>query len=200
MSFLSGLSGVLALMTRAPATQFSNFFGAPKPAFQNSLAAIGGSVLLMMVAARNIIHMQRHLAQDVSTNGGGTDDLVSFPALHIGITAFFYLLAFTPIAFMLSVIFDKRAAFLRWAVVRHWMVFYALALIALILVLARLGIFPLMLANAVLFTAFIGWLFADIRLAYKLGEMGLVSAVFAACMVHALGLSIVLTATVQMIA
>ena len=57
MSFLSGLRGVLALMTRAPATQFSNFFGAPKQAFQNSLAAIGGSVLLMMVAARNIIHM-----------------------------------------------------------------------------------------------------------------------------------------------
>lgn len=192
MKLSRGIRGVIALMSRAPADDFPKFFGAPKPAFQNSLAAIGGSVLLIMIAARAIIMLRHKIIDDPSAT-------THVPALQIGMTAFFYLLAFTLIAFMLSVIFDRREAFLRWTAVRHWLVFFALVPLTLLLVLAKVGVLPIMLANAALFIVFIGCLFADIRLAYKLGEMGIISAIFAACMVHAMGLSIILTAVVQMI-
>lgn len=194
MSALSNLKGVLALMGRAPMTDFSDYFGEEKPAFQNSLAAIGGAVLLILVIARNVIALQRSAA---SNPDGNIDS--GAPLLHIGLTAFIYLLAFTLLAFMLSLIFERREAFWRWASLRHWMVFCALVPMAIMMALAGAGIIPARLAHIILFAVFISWLFADIRLAYKAGEMGLISAIFTACMVHAMGLSIVLTATVQMI-
>ena len=188
---MRGLRGVIALMGHAPHERFSDYFGAPKPAFQNSLTAIGGSVLLIMVAARYIILLRRQIT--------GEGAVLGFPALQIGITALLYLLAFTWLAFMAGAIFDRRDDFWRWATVRHWMVFYALIPTSLALVLAKLGIFPIMLANGLVFTLFISWLFADVRLAYKLGDVGIIPAVFIACMVHAVGVLVILTAVVQMI-
>lgn len=192
MKALNGLKGVLALMGRNPMTDFRDYFGDAKPAFQNSLAAIGGSVLLILIAARGVISLQRRAALDEAVD-------TAIPAFQIGITAGLYLLAFTLIAFMLCLVFDRRGAYLRWAVLRHWMVFYALVPTAVVLTLAAAGWLPAALANGVLFAVFIGWIFADIRVAYKAGELGLMSAVFAACMVHAMGLSVILTAVVQMI-
>ena len=191
MSLMRGFNGVIALMGRAPRDEFPNYFGEAKPAFANSLAAIGGSVLLIMIAARYIIALRRRIT--------GAEEAAGFPALQVGVTAFIYLIAFTAIAFMLAAIFDRKEAYYRWATVRHWMVFYALIPTTLALILAKLGVLPLMLANGLLFVVFIGWLFADIRAGYKLGEMGIVSAIFAACMVHAMGVSVILTAVVQMI-
>ena len=191
MSLMRGFNGVIALMGRAPSGNFPNFFGEAKTAFHNSLTAIGGSVLLILILTRSIIHLQRRAAKDAAD--------ASIPVLQIGITAAFYLLAFTLIAFMLSLIFDRREEYFRWATLRHWVVFYALMPVTLVAVLATAGIFPIVLANGLLFTAFIGWLFVDIRLAYKMGGLGFIGAVFAACMTHALGLSIILTAVVQMI-
>ena len=187
---LKAARGIIALMGRAPVSDFTIYFGDPKSAFQNSLAAIGGSVLLIMIAARTIIFLRAALAETPP----------AFPALHIGLTAALYLLAFTALAWMISLIFHRREEFWGWAAMRHWVVFYALIPVTLSLVLARMGIFPLALANAILFTAFIGWLFADIRLAQKLGGLGVIGGVFAGCMIHAMGLSILLTAIVQLIA
>jgi len=99
---------------------------------------------------------------------------------------------------MLSLVFEKRSAFYRWATLRHWMVFLALVPLTALMVLAVAGLMPIMVANFAAFVLYISWLFADIRLAYKFGDMGLIGSVFAACMVHALGLSIILTAVVQM--
>jgi hypothetical protein len=79
------------------------------------------------------------------------------------------------------------------------MVFLALIPLTLLIVLAGAGLMPIMIANFAAFTLYIGWLFADIRLAYKLGDMGLIGSVFAACIVHALGLLIILTAVVQLL-
>jgi len=144
-----------------------------------------------MVAARYIILLRGQIA--------GEGAAIGFPALQIGITALLYLLAFTWLAFMVLAIFERRDHLWRWATVRHWMVFYALIPTSLMLVLAKLGVFPVMLANGLVLALFISWLFADVRLAYKLGEIGIITAVFTACMVHAIGVLVILTAVVQMI-
>lgn len=192
---MRGLRAILALIGRAPLSEFQIYFGDMKSAFKNSLTAVGGSVLLIMIIARNVTILQRR------TSGSGRDDnfelATSLPLFQIGITALFYLLAFTAVAFLLSLVFGNKDAVWRWTSVRHWMVFYALIPTALIVVLASNGLLPAMLASVVLFTVFIGWLFADIRLAYKVGEMDFVGSIFAACIVQAIGLTIILMATLQ---
>ena len=192
MSFLRGFRGIVSLIGRAPLDDFEHYFGPPKAAFQSSLAAVGGSIYLIILAAQNVMKLQRRdiIADEIHSSNS---------AMHIGLTAFFYLLAFTGLAFLLSLILSHRQAFYRWASVRHWAVFYALIPTTLALVLAGAGLFPAVMANAILFIAFIGWLFADIRLAQKLGEMGLMSAIFTGCIVHAMGLLILLTSIVRVI-
>lgn len=198
MRGLTGLKGVLALMGRAPASDFQLYFGNPKPAFKSSLAAVGGSVLLMMITSRSVIALQRGAAKAGTGNAEAASSLpLPLPLFQIGVTAFFYLLAFTATAFLLALVFNKKEAVWRWATLRHWTVFYALIPTALILVLAGHGLLPVIFATVVLFTGFVGWLFVDIRLAYKVGEMDIVGSIFTACIVHAVGLAIILTAVVQ---
>ena len=198
MRGLTGLKGVLALMGRAPMSDFPTYFGKPKPAFKSSLAAVGGSVLLIMIIARSVMTLQQRAAQARVDNVEAAASLpLPLPLFQIGVTALFYLLAFTMIAFLLSLVFNKKEAVWRWATLRHWTVFYALIPTALILVLAGHGLLPVIFATVVLFTGFVGWLFVDIRLAYKVGEMDIVGSIFTACIVHAVGLAIILTAVVQ---
>lgn len=194
MRGLIGLKGVLALMGRAPMSDFRTFFGKQTSAFKSSLAAVGGSVLLIMLTARSIFMMQSRRADGDNIEKAVSQEL---PLLNIGITALFYLLVFTVTAFLLTTLFHKKEAFGRWVTLRHWMVFYTLTPTALILTLAGSGLLPAILATGVLFTVFVGLLFADIRLAFKAGTLDIVGAIFAACIIHAAGLVIILTATVQ---
>ncbi|MEP6343038.1 MAG: hypothetical protein ABJ275_06960 [Maricaulaceae bacterium] len=196
MRGLIGLRGVLALMGRAPMLNFQTYFGENTSAFKSSLAAVGGSVLLIMLSARSVFMLQGRVAV---ADGDNIDRTVfqELPLFNIGMTALFYLLTFTLTAFLLAVVFHKKEAFGRWATLRHWMVFYALIPTALILILADSGLLPVILATGVLFTVFVGLLFADIRLAFKAGTLDFVGAIFAACIVHAAGLLIIFIATVQ---
>lgn len=192
MSFRRGLNGLISYMGRGPHDQFERYFGPPKAAFRSSFAAVCGSVLLIILAAQNVMKLQRrdNLAAEIHSSN---------PVIHIGLTALFYLLAFTGLAFLLSFLLSYRQAFYRWASVRHWMVFYVLIPTTLVLILAGVGVFPVMIANFILFIVFVGWLFVDIRLASTVGEMGLMSAIFTGCMIHAMGLLILLTSIVRLI-
>ena len=100
MRGLIGLKGVLALMGRAPVLDFPTYFGGMKSAFKSSLAAVGGSVLLIMIIARSVISLQRRAAQAGADNVDAVASLpLPLPLFQIGVTALFYLLAFTVIAF-----------------------------------------------------------------------------------------------------
>lgn len=182
------LKGILSLLGQRPAQDFTHYFGAPRPAFQNSLAAIGGSALLILILARYVLILRARVLGD-SVSG--------FPALYIGVTAFLYLAGFTLIAFCAAKFFQKDENFYAWTALRHWLVFLSLIPLTLIMVLTGLGLLPVMLANGLIFTAYMGWLVMDIRLAYKFGDLGFIGSIFTGCLIHTLGLFIILTAVLQ---
>jgi len=181
---------IFSLLGRRPASEFPKLFGPPPIAFQNSLAAIGGSALLILILARYVLILRARVLGEV-VNG--------FPALSIGLAAFLYLLGFTAIAFAATKFFHKQASFYPWAALRHWLVFLCLVPLAIMMVMTGLGLIPIIITNGVIFTAYMGWLLMDIRLAYKFGDLGLIGSIFAGCFIHALGLFIILATILQII-
>lgn len=195
--------GLIALLGRASADDFSLYFGQAKRAFKFSWAFVGGSIYLFLVFAQNLTVLRQRAAAPLeralqSGSAQRSVDPVNFPFQPIGFGFLLYLLGFTGIAFGLCFIFAEREAFYKWATLRHWMVFLALIPLAAFSWLARLGFIPIMAVNFIAFIFYVGWLFADIRLADKFGRLGWMSSVFAACIVHAFGLLITYSLVFQM--
>ncbi len=196
--------GLTALLGRAPAVDFDLYFGPPRRAFKISWAVVGGSLLLFLIFASNFAALRQRAAAPLEAALGKSDDIDG--AVHSLLAAWpfgagfsLYLLSFTAFAYVLGYVFQKREYFYQWAALRHWMVFLALIPLSVFAGLARFGILPIMLVNITAFIFYVGWLFADIRLADKFGRIGVMGSVFAACLIHALGLLITLALVVQLL-
>jgi len=137
---------IFSLLGRRLAAEFPRMFGPPQIAFQNSLVAIGGSALLILILAHYVLILRARLLGEAV---GG------FPALSIGLAAFLYLFGFTIIAFAAAKFFQKQDGFYPWAALRHWLVFLCLVPLALMMVMTGLGIFPILIANGVITNNFL---------------------------------------------
>ena len=102
-----------------------------------------------------------------------------------------WLFSFPALAYLIGMIFERMDRVKLWTITRNWTVF-ALALLAGgMFGLVSLGIVPFMLANGVLFAAYLGLLAADIRLAQKVAGFNWGTAVLIGCVIVAVGLTFV---------
>ena len=102
-----------------------------------------------------------------------------------------WLFSFPALAYLIGMIFERMDRVKIWTITRNWTVF-ALALLAgTMFGLVSLSIVPFMLANGVLFAAYLGLLAADIRLAQKVAGFNWGTAVLIGCLIVAVGLTFV---------
>lgn len=113
-------------------------------------------------------------------------NLVTF-TLIVGIWLFF----FPALAYLISMIFERMDRFRPWAITRNWTVFGFSSLVGVVFALVAIGVLPFVLANGVLFAAYLGLLAADIRLAQKVAGFNWGTAILLGCLIVAVGMTFV---------
>lgn len=119
------------------------------------------------------------------------------PPLPFAFVAFIYLLTFSASAYIICAAFKIQDRFQVWVILRHWSVFFIVLLAATLYGLNLLGIMPFMAANYAALVLYLSVLIIDIRLAQKIGGFDFTPAIFTACIIFAMGLSVLLIGVVQ---
>lgn len=116
----------------------------------------------------------------------------SFPALLpvpvFAVLALLFLLSYSACAYIAAILFDRQDRFAPWVIARHWCVFFMSLFVAAGYGAYLLGFAPFGLANAISFVIFMAILPVDIRLANRVAGFGWQGAVYAGCVIWAVGL------------
>lgn len=124
-------------------------------------------------------------------------DKTPLPIALFAIAAFLYSLAFSASAYVICRAFKKEPQFKPWVILRHWSIFFCVLLAASLYGLFLLGVLPFAIANYAALGIYLATLGIDIRLAQRLGQFDLTAAIFTACLIFAMGLSVLLIGVVQ---
>lgn len=116
----------------------------------------------------------------------------SFPALLpvpvFAVLTLLFLLSFSACAYIAAMLFDRQDRFAPWVIARHWCVFFMSLCVAVAYGGYLLAIVPFALANAIGFVMFMAILPVDIRLSARVAGFGWQGAVYAGCVIWAVGL------------
>ncbi len=115
----------------------------------------------------------------------------------IAIIGLVYLLSFSAVAYILTMVFERQDRLRPWVIVRHWCVFFLAWIAAVGFGLFVLGILPLAAAYGVVFAGFMGSLVIDIRLAKRIIGFDWGGAILTACLISVTGMSLLLTGISQ---
>ena len=114
------------------------------------------------------------------------------PLVLFATVALIYSLAFSVSAYFICRFFNKKTQFAPWVIARHWSFFFCVLLTATLYGFFLLGMLPFGAANYAALGIYLATLMIDIRLANKLGSLDIGTSIFAACIIFAAGLSILL--------
>jgi hypothetical protein len=114
-------------------------------------------------------------------------------AAAIGVIGLIFLLSFSAVAYILTMVFDKQDRLRPWVIVRHWSLFFLAWISAAAFGLYILGLFPFMAANGVFFAAYMGLLFIDVRLAKRIVGFDWPGAILTGCIIAVTGMALLLT-------
>ena len=156
--------------------------------FWQSFAALGLCVPALYVCAIAIAR-QRARIFDMP------ESLVS--PLIFAVVALIYLLTFSATAYIICAAFSKQNRFRPWVILRHWSVFFIVLLTASLYGLNILGVLPFEIANFAALGLYLSVLAVDIRLAHIIGGFDITPAIFTACIIFGMGLSVLLIGVAQ---
>ncbi|MEP3654218.1 MAG: hypothetical protein ABJO36_04910 [Litorimonas sp.] len=121
-----------------------------------------------------------------------TDTEVSLPGLlPFVLIVGLWLFSFPALAYLIGMIMEKMDRVRVWTITRNWTVFGLSLLVGIVFGLVALGALPFMVANGVVFAAYLGLLAADIRLAQKVAGFNWGIAVLIGCVIVAVGMTFV---------
>lgn len=136
------------------------------------------------------------IATERAKIAGGPASVV--PPLPFAIAALIYLLSFSASTYIICAAFKKPECFKPWVILRHWSIFFITLLAATFYGLYLLGIMPFMIANIAALGLYLATLAVDIHLAQRIGRFDITPAIFTACIIFAMGLSVLLISVVQL--
>ena len=102
-----------------------------------------------------------------------------------------WLFSFPALAYLVGMLFEKMDRVRVWTITRNWTVFALSLLVGAVFGLVSLGVLPFVVANGVLFAAYLGLLAADIRLGQKVVGFNWGAAILIGCLIVAIGLTFV---------
>lgn len=180
MQLSKPLLGIFAVLGTWP--NWENYFDLSRKGQKTSFVVLALSLLpLWMVAYGIQTERAVRTAADLSLPG-----VLPF-VLIVGL----WLFSFPALAYLIGMIFERMDRVRAWTITRNWTVFGLSLLAGAMFGLVALGVLPFMLANGVLFAAYLGLLAADIRLAQKVAGFNWGTAALIGCVVVAVGLTFV---------
>lgn len=186
MNPFTRLKGCMAVVGRLP--NWERYFDLTKPALRFSFI-----LQFLILPAFYYVASTANKARAEALG-----EIATGPSLAIvGIIGIVYLLSFSAVAYILTMVFDHQDRLRPWVIIRHWSTFFLAWIAAAGFGLFTLGILPLAAAYGVVFAAFMGSLFVDIRLAQRVVGFDWGAAMLTACLISITGLSLLLTGVSQ---
>ncbi len=180
------LNGCVKALGRSP--KWEGHFDFSKSGFQQSFVALFLSLPFYYVCAAAV---QNH--QAIEAGGAQT----ALPTAAFSIILILYALTFVVSAYMLSLVFDKMESFRPWVIVRHWSIFFAAFLSALIMGATLVGALTFLPAVYTVMGIYLLTLAIDIRLAARIAGFEWGAAVLTGCLITAMGLTVLLVGIAQ---
>ena len=180
MKPLTSLLGIFAVLGTWP--NWENYFDLSRKGQKVSFALLALSLAPLWFVVYGI--------QSVRAQASGAE--LSLPGvLPFCLITGLWLFSFPALAYLIGMIFEKMDRVRVWTITRNWTVFGLSLLVGGAFGLVSLGLLPFMLANGVLFAAYLGLLAADIRLAQKVAGFDWGMAILIGCVIVAVGLTFV---------
>ena len=174
------LLGVFAVLGTWP--NWERYFDLSRRGLKAALAVLALSLLPLWLV---VLGVQDQRAERLET-------AVALPEpLTFAVIVGLWLFSFPMMAVLIGMIFDKMDRTRPWIITRCWSVFALSALSGVMFGLYLLGVMPFMVANGVIFAAYLGLLAVDIRLLTKVAGFPLGTAVLLAGVIVAVGLTFV---------
>lgn len=180
MSVWTSFLGIFAVLGSWP--NWERFFDLSRKGQKVSFVVLALSLAPLWVVTYGVIsEREQILKEDLLLPG-----LVPY-ILIVGV----WLFSFPALAYLISMIFEKMDRVRPWTITRNWVVFGFSLLVGAIFGLVLIGFMPFMIANGVLFAAYLGLLAADIRLAQKVAGFGWGAAILIGCVIVAVGMTFI---------
>ena len=180
MQLIKPLLGIFAVLGTWP--QWERYFDLSRSGLKRSFVALSLSLAPIWLIIHGIqSERAKGLEQDIIL-----PSVLSF-ILIVGV----WLFSFPMLAYLFGMLWEKMDRVRPWMITRNWTVFGFTLLTGGAFGLTTLGLLPFMVANGVLFAAYIGLLAADIRLAQKIAGFNWGTAVLIGCVIVAVGLTFV---------
>jgi len=181
MNIVAALSGSIKALLGRP--DWTDHFNLTHKGLQQSFIAL----LLTIPAFYLIAH-----AVQVERAKLLEEAIGAVPLAPFAIILLLYLLCFSAVAYIFTMIFDKQDRFRPWVITRHWSVFWLVLIVAGIFGLNLIGVMPFAVANYIALAGFLCILLIDIRLAQAIIPFPIGSAILIGCTINAMGLVVIL--------
>ena len=181
------LTGCVKALGRNP--EWERYFDFSKRALQQSFIAVALSLPFYYVCAAAVQNQRATIS--------GAETATSLPAAAFIIILGLYALTFVMSAYIIAMVFDKLATFRAWVIVRHWSIFFAAKMAAIVMGLNLAGLLPFPWAIYPVMGIYLLTLAIDIRLAARIAGFEWGAAVLTGCLITAMGLTILLIGVAQ---
>lgn len=180
MRLIKPILGIFAVLGTWP--NWEDYFDLSRKGLKTSFAILALSLVPLWLIVFGLQSARaKMLDQDVAL-----PEIVPF-VLIVGL----WLFSFPALAYLISMVLEKMDRVRVWTITRNWTVFGLACLAGGMFGLVAIGVMPLMLANGVLFAAYLGLLAADIRLAQKVAGFGWGTSALIGCVIVAVGMTFV---------
>lgn len=166
-------------------------FDLSRKGFKRSFLALVISVPFYYVCAAAV---QKH-----QTSMTDNAVITALPAAAFLLIFALYAMTFVVSVYIITMVFDKQDRFRSWVIVRHWAIFFASMLAAIIMGLNMAGILPYLIAIYIVMGIYLLTLAIDIRLAARIGDFEWGAAVLTGCLITAMGLTVLMIGVAQFV-
>lgn len=163
---------------------WTTHFDLSRRGFQLSFVALLLSLPCYYVGAA-AINAERATTQNLET-------VPSVPLTAMMIVLVMYLISFSLCAYILAMVFDRQDRYRPWVIIRHWCGFFLALIGAALFGLSMTGLLPFIIAAYAVLALYLTGLAVDIRLAQKIVGFEWGAAIIAACLITAMGMTIIL--------
>lgn len=168
-------------------------FDLSEKGFRASFLALLLSMPVLYVCYAGIFRQRRIVMEAQPELVDNLPVMVSPPMLFLILIIFGMM--FPIVAYVLCLVFEKMDKFRPWVIVRLWTFFFIALLMGALFGLTMLGVLSFAAIIPPIFVLYMGTLLVDIRYAQKIAGFEWGAAVLAACIITAMGLTVILIGT-----
>ena len=151
------------------------------------------------VCAAAVLKNRRSLIDIDIGNFDPSESVAGLPTAAFFLIFALYAATFVVSVYLIAMIFERQDRFRPWVIVRHWSIFFAAMLAAIIMGLNMSGLLPFLIAIYSVMGIYLLTLAIDIRLAARIGGFEWGAATLTGCLITAMGLTVLMIGMAQFV-